>query len=153
MDQPVGGATPLGEGLWIGGYRCAYAASVLRAQGITRILKLYSDDPPWPADFTVCNAPIDDGQAVSATVLKRGTSFIHEGIAVGEQVLVVCGLGVSRSATFVLAYLLEQGYSLPTAWQLLRERHPIARPHPVLWASLLNHYALPYTLSDVAKWW
>lgn len=153
MEQPVGGATPLVDGLWIGGARTAYAAPALRAHGITHILKLYADEPLWPTDFTVCHAPFDDGQEVSAELLRLGTAFISEGIAAGEAVLVVCGLGISRSATLVLAYLIEQGYSLPDAWNLLRTRHPIARPHPRLWTSLLKHYALPYTLSDVAQWW
>ena len=45
-------------------------------------------------------------------MLQRGVSFICEQVDAGKQVLVVCGAGISRSLTFVLAYLLERGYEL-----------------------------------------
>ena len=56
-------------------------------------------------------------------------------VEAGRPVLVMCGAGISRSSTFVLAYLLERGYSLEDAWRLLSERHPAASPLPQMWRS------------------
>jgi protein-tyrosine phosphatase len=67
--------------------------------------------------------------------------------------LVACRYGVSRSSTFVLAYLVqEKGYDLPEAWHLLRSNHPLAYPARELWQSLLAHYRQPYTMADVEQW-
>jgi len=60
-------------------------------------------------------------------------------------------VGISRSATFVLADFLERDYTLADAWALLRERHPRAMPAWELWESLLTHYHLPQTWLDTLR--
>ncbi len=140
------------DGLYIASARAAYQAPALRKAGITRVLKLYENGPAWPPDFRLCDNPVEDGAWLPSVDLWRGTAFVQEGLAAGEKVLVVCAAGVSRSATFVLACLVERGYDLRQAWDLLREKHPQAWPALELWESLLRHYKLPYTMRDVVEW-
>ncbi len=141
------------NGVYVGGARAAYYAPELRQAEITHVLKLYFFEPTWPVDFVVCNNPLNDGEFVPRRQMMRGVTFIREARAADRQVLVVCGAGVSRSSTFVLAYLLECGYDLHDAWRLLRARHPEASPAQQMWASLLAHYELPYSMNDVVGWW
>lgn len=151
--QNIGEVHHVVDGVYIDGARAVYLVPELRRAGITSVLKLYFHAPEWPKDFVVCDNALEDGQFVSQEALQRGVAFISGQVDAGEQVLVVCGAGISRSSTFVLAYLLERGYELPDAWRLLRARHPPALPALQMWNSLLTHYNLPYTLEDVAKWW
>ncbi len=141
------------DGVYIGGARAAYHTHELRQAEITHVLKLYFFEPNWPVDFVVCNNPLNDGEFVPRQQMMRGVNFIRETRAADRQVLVVCGAGVSRSSTFVLAYLLECGYDLRDAWRLLRAHHPEACPAQQMWASLLAHYEPPYSMNDVVGWW
>jgi protein-tyrosine phosphatase len=54
--------------------------------------------------------------------------------------LVCCGAGMSRSPVFVAAFFHEEGMELDAAFELIRERRPIIRPHPRLVRSLESHY-------------
>jgi len=85
---------------------------------------------------------LDDREITEAETLQRGVSFVKQQVEAGRPVLVMCGAGISRSSTFVLAYLLERGYSLEDAWRLLSERHPAASPLPQMWRSLIDYYDL-----------
>ena len=123
----------------------------LRQAGITSV-KLYFYIPDWPDDFLVCDNPPKGGEFIPQAVLQRGVSFINEQVDAGQTVLVVCGAGISRSSTFVLAYLLERNYHPRDAWWLLHSRHIRAMPLPLMWQSLLTHYDLPYAVRDTYEW-
>ncbi len=142
-------------GLYISGARAAYYSDALRQAGITHVLTLYLDEAGsvrWPPDFTVLQNGIQDDALVPAAMLRRGIDFVHRAAEAGENVLICCWAGISRSSTFVLAYLVETGYDLPDAWQLLSSRHVDSWPAIELWQSLLDYYALPYTIEDVQAW-
>jgi len=150
IDPPsIGEVTP---SVFIGGAGLVQHCAWLRAAGITHILKLYFDEPEWPDDFTVLDLPMDDGVFIEADTLRQGVDFIHVAVGARRRVLVVCGLGISRSATFVLAYLLEQGYDLHEAFHLLHTARPQAWPMRRLWESLIVHYQAPYTLEEIERW-
>lgn len=140
------------EGIYISGARATMLGSKLREAEITRVLKLYDDIPFFPKDFTVFENVLEDGEPVPDGMLQRGADFVVEQVEAGHKVLVVCGAGISRSSTFVLAALLERGNDLRDAYTVLRENHPIAEPHPDMWKSLLAHYDVPYTFEDIWKW-
>lgn len=143
------------DGIFISGVRAAYYTDDLRRAGIRHVLALYQDEAGsvrWPADFTVLHNGIQDSMPVPAMYLRSGVDFVHRAAAAGENVLVCCWAGISRSSTFVLAYLIETGFDLPDAWYLLSSRHTDAWPAMELWQSLLEYYQLPYTLADVHNW-
>ena len=65
----------------------------------------------------------------------------------GKTVLVACGRGVSRAATFATAALKEaEGLSLLDAFREVNTVRREARPHPALWESLCTYYgeAVPW---------
>jgi hypothetical protein len=144
------------DGVYISGVRQAgMQIATLRDAGIVHILKLYPPQGTWPwtSDFTVCDNPVNDQYEISPLQLRFGLDFITDQVAASHKVLVCCEHGISRSATFVLAYLLERGYSLHDAWILLRERHNRASPDRALWETLLTHYNLNDTIEEVYEWY
>jgi protein-tyrosine phosphatase len=59
----------------------------------------------------------------------------------GHIVLIACGAGISRSATFAVAALKEEeGLSLLDAYRVVKSGHPGAMPHFALWESLCGYY-------------
>ena len=94
-----------------------------------------------------------DGALVPPGRMEAGVEFVRERRAAGENVLIACWEGMSRSSTFVMAYLIEAlDYDLRDAWDLLRARHSKASPAREMWQSLLTYYKLPYTIEDVRHW-
>jgi protein-tyrosine phosphatase len=137
------------NGVYISSYRATSHASALRRAGITHVLKLYTGDPMFPRDFDVFELTVPDGQFVPKVTLNRGVDFVLKQVDQANRVLVVCAAGISRSATFVLSYLLECGYDIHDAYDLLFSKHPEADPHPHLWQSLMVHHELPYSLEEL----
>lgn len=140
------------DSLYIGGAQLTNVSEKIKELGITSVLKLYESPPDWPAGFTVYNMPHPDGEPISDERMTRHIKFITDEIDAGRKVLVVCGAGISRSSTAVLAYLVSTGMSLPDAYRLLKSRHPIADPNPALWDSLLKYFKLRYTPMEVLEW-
>ncbi len=151
--ESVSGVNHIQNGVYIGSAQATFHIETLRKLGMTSVLKLYFHDSYWPDDFVVLDNALNDGEFITRDQLRRGVSFIHKQVAAGQKVLVICWAGISRSSTFILAYLLECGYDLRVAWDLLREKRPIVLPALPLWMSLLAHYEVPYSADDVACWW
>jgi len=95
------------DGLYIGGASAVTAVDQLRVDGIVHVLKLYDGAPEWPGDFEGCDNAIDDGVCVPKDVLDSGGGVVKSAVDAGRPALVVCGMGIRRSATFVLACLLQ----------------------------------------------
>ncbi|NDJ75163.1 MAG: hypothetical protein GYB65_02800, partial [Chloroflexi bacterium] len=103
------GVDEVEEGLYISGVRLRPALDKLREMDLTHVLALYrTEGIAWPDDFTVLHNPLDDGANFGGEILQRGVDFVSEHRAAGNNVLVVCWEGVSRSSTFVLAYLVRE---------------------------------------------
>lgn len=145
----IGQITP---SIYIGGVGAIEHIEWLSEQDITHVLKLYPDEPYWPENFTVHELPMDDGVHIPSSMMQEGVTFIEDAIRSNAKILVVCGLGISRSVTFVLAYLTSQGYDLRDAFDLVRMGRPQAWPAPQLWESLISFSNAPYTLRDVYTW-
>jgi protein-tyrosine phosphatase len=63
-------------------------------------------------------------------VLDEAIEFIRESISKKESVLVHCQLGVSRSASCVVGYLIShEKMTLDDALQLVKEKRPVANPN------------------------
>ena len=139
------------DGIYISGWRATMFVDELRAAGITTVLKLFPDPPYFPEDFNVFENALDDGALIPPAILEHGVAFITEQVDAGARVLVMCGAGISRSATFVLAALYERGHDIREAFALLRDHHPEAAPHPALWKSLIAYYDLDITLKEAIR--
>jgi protein-tyrosine phosphatase len=105
----------------------------LRRAGIAAVLSVRDDDPR-PVDhyrrlgFAFCQVPVPDFTTPSVEQLAACCAFIDEQRLAGHAVLVHCALGVQRSATICLAYLMREGRSQEIALELLRERRPCVGP-------------------------
>jgi dual specificity phosphatase 12 len=140
------------DGVHISGWRATLVQEQLRAAGIINVLKLYEGMPHFDLSFNVMDMPIEDGEPLIPELLKRGVAFIVSQVDAGKPILVMCGAGISRSATFVLAYMLERNHDLHDAYRLLHQQHPIVQPHPTLWRSLIEYYELKYTVQEAFDW-
>lgn len=56
-------------------------------------------------------------------------SFFQEQKKYGRNVMVHCSVGMSRSVSIVIGYLILNGMSFSTALTLLKRRRPIANPN------------------------
>jgi Dual specificity phosphatase, catalytic domain len=85
--------------------------------------------------------PVSDGEALPLNYIERGMRFVAQEKNAHKKIMIACGAGISRSATFCMAALKEQeGLSLVEAYRLIFQHHPIACPHPELIKSLAQYY-------------
>lgn len=140
------------EGLWLGHAGDACFRPFLTHTKVTKVCNCAADlDRPALDGIDVFHLKWwdseDQGKAEakgSFRRLRQASRFIHDSIEAGEVVLVHCVQGVSRSATVVVAYLMEyQQMSMEEAVSLVKERHPVALK-PFRFQEMLRafHYAL-----------
>ena len=141
------------DNLYISGIETIRQQKMVKDEGITAIVRLDSGNYgtyEWSTHFfKVLHEPFLDAEYIPDGVIPRITKFIHEQIENEGSVLVHCAMGISRSTTMVMAYLIEyEGMSLAEAFCTIREERTQAFPHPKLLVSLIDHYNLPFNLMD-----
>lgn len=88
-------------------------------------VKLFLDDTP--------HAPI-------SSHFDHVADKIHEHVHRGGRVMIHCLLGVSRSTTILLAYLMKhRGMSLKSAYDMVAARRTCVRPNPGFWRQLMDY--------------
>lgn len=140
------------DGIAIGGIRVTADRAALNPLGIGAVLQLYGPEaqpPRFPADIAALQLFVLDGTPIPADVLRQGVQFIREQRDAGRNILVACGSGRSRSVSFVAAYLHEQGMDLPEALRAIVRSRRDALPHPELLRSLVEHYGLEVSASEL----
>lgn len=80
------------------------------------------------AGFQYAHEPIGNSGTPDFLVLMRCCRFLDSQRELGNPVLVHCALGIGRSATVVLAYLMLDGHTLTDALDLLRKQRPAIDP-------------------------
>ncbi len=128
--------------LYIGRYRETQDYDLLVRAGISAMLQL-AEQVRQPGIETLYLA-VRDGETLAPATLRRGLDFVLLRQRQGQKVLVACGAGISRAATFTIAALKEaEGLSLAEAARIVRQAHPESMPHPRLWACLCAYYHEP----------
>jgi hypothetical protein len=92
--------------------------------------------------LTYLSIPIWDMEGVNITEhFEKVLGFIDDARATGGRVLVHCRAGISRSATFVLAYMLHSGYAptLRDALRMVMDHRPYVLPNPSFREQLLEY--------------
>lgn len=124
--------------VYLGGSDAA-APNVLKAHGITRVVRLYAGPPDAQApgvQYFVFPAQ-DSSDFDIRPVAVEAVQQILKARAAGEKILVHCHAGISRSATVVVLYLMiRYGVPLATALPALREIRPCVNPNPGFLACL-----------------
>jgi protein-tyrosine phosphatase len=134
--------------LYVGKYSETKEAWLLRSCQIGAMLQL--DEAVEQPGVVSLFLPIEDGEPLAPELLKRGLEFVQTQTSWGHNVLIACGAGVSRAATFAIAVLKEEEkLSLLDAVREVHARHPQALPHPELWKSLCLHYNENLTLMQM----
>ncbi|XP_066519926.1 dual specificity protein phosphatase 13A-like [Hoplias malabaricus] len=121
--------------IYIGNVGIAQNRSALRRLGITHILNAahskrgsVGDQSFYGSSFVYCGIPAEDSSHFDLDVYFRpAAEFIHRGLKSPDgKVLVHCIMGMSRSSSLVLAYLmLYQHLSLCSAVQRLIQKRAI----------------------------
>ena len=103
--------------------------------GITHVLNLFSQDQPF-ADRGIIyrNILLLDipEQSLTDGHLDEALAFIHQALHQdnnNNKVLVHCNAGVSRSATVIIAYLMQQAMTYDQALAVVRQNRPTAQPN------------------------
>ena len=120
------------ENLYLGDMMAASSKDLLQKYGITHILTVAKGHPPlFPHSFKYKVILVLDS---AATNLRRrfteGIGFIKEAMAKGSKVLVHCFAGVSRSATMVIAYIMqEHALSYHSAIKFVKGKRAFINPN------------------------
>ncbi|KAI4373967.1 hypothetical protein MLD38_012022 [Melastoma candidum] len=119
------------EGLFLGSFSDACVKDNLKSLNITHVLTVANLKPPYPGDFVY--KVIDVMDVSDARIMlhfEECIDFINNAKAAGGNILVHCFMGISRSVTVVVAYLMKQrGMRLPQALEHVKRRRPQAAPN------------------------
>ncbi|XP_067388098.1 protein phosphatase Slingshot homolog 3 isoform X2 [Emydura macquarii macquarii] len=129
MDRP----SKIFDHLYLGSEWNAANLEELQRNRISHILNVTREiDNFFPALFTYMNVRLYDEETSQLLPYWKETyHFISNVRAQNSRVLVHCKMGVSRSASTVIAYAMkEYGWTLEQAYRHVRERRPIVHPNP-----------------------
>ena len=118
--------------LYLGSEWNASNLEELRANGITRILNVTREiDNFFPADFQYKNIRVYDEEATDLLRFFEETyKFIKEAKDTDGKTLVHCKMGISRSATCTIAFIMkEYGKDLISALLHAKDRRSIVNPN------------------------
>jgi protein-tyrosine phosphatase len=117
---------------------------LLRQAGVGAILNVRHHDSIGAArdvfNMSYAHVPMRDFSTPSARQLAECRAFIDEQRQTRVPVLIHCALGIGRSATVALAYLMVEGASLDDALDLLKRRRTLIQPSAAQIAAAV-HYA------------
>ena len=121
----------ISDRLFLGNLQAAQNFEALKQNNITHILTVADTIRPFfPRDFTYKVILVRDKPDTNLLRhLPAAIQFIREGVRSGG-VLVHCVAGVSRSATCVIAYLMqEEEMSFPMAFAKASQKRPVIFPN------------------------
>lgn len=130
---------------------------VIAQCGITHILNISTEHHCTIDGMEYLNIQLaDDGKSKISNHFVDMVKFISSAKSVGGKILVHCNLGVSRSSTATLAYMMFSNHcSLLDAFKLLRMRRPISSPNKGFLYQLADfeYYLFGEHLTDAHELW
>ncbi|XP_026183943.1 protein phosphatase Slingshot homolog 2 isoform X2 [Mastacembelus armatus] len=129
MDSP----TEIFEHVYLGSEWNASNLEELQNSGVRYILNVTREiDNFFPGMFEYHNIRVYDEEATNLLEYWNDTyKFITKAKKAGAKCLVHCKMGVSRSASTVIAYAMkEYGWDLDTAFDYVKERRAVTKPNP-----------------------
>ncbi|CAJ1065801.1 protein phosphatase Slingshot homolog 2-like%2C partial [Xyrichtys novacula] len=129
MDSP----TEIFEHVYLGSEWNASNLEELQNSGVRYILNVTREiDNFFPGMFEYHNIRVYDEEATNLLEYWNETyKFISKARKAGAKCLVHCKMGVSRSASTVIAYAMkEYGWDLDTAFEYVKEKRTVTKPNP-----------------------
>ncbi|XP_048021400.1 protein phosphatase Slingshot homolog 2b isoform X2 [Megalobrama amblycephala] len=129
MDRP----TEIFEHVYLGSEWNASNLEELQNSGVQYILNVTREiDNFFPGLFEYHNIRVYDEEATDLLAYWNDTyKFISRAKKAGAKCLVHCKMGVSRSASTVIAYAMkEYGWDLEQAFEYVKERRAVTKPNP-----------------------
>jgi 4-amino-4-deoxy-L-arabinose transferase-like glycosyltransferase len=100
-------------------------------RGTQAVVNLCGQEDPYRVEHALWDPVLVEGRQPDLAWLERVTGFIAEQRGAGRQVYVHCQAGQNRSATAVIAFLMqEHGWESKEALVFVQARRPIAYPDP-----------------------
>jgi len=117
--------------IFIGNFEGARSLELCQKNNIGAVMNLSNKVLKNQSRMTYYAFPINDLPGAKIAELFNMTSNIIEGhLRAGENILVNCNLGVSRSTTVVLAYIIKKtGMTVDSALALCRRCRPCCNPN------------------------
>lgn len=118
--------------LFIGDIASAFNAGELEKLGITHIVTaILGVGPIFPDKFTYINIPLRDIPTENINAhFKKSNEFIKNAIDGGGKVFIHCICGVSRSATLLAAFLIQEyGMDFDGAINHLKNKREVVSPN------------------------
>lgn len=121
--------------LYIGGLYALYQTDLITAAGITHVLSAIDYDALLQEKFAHLKHfhvwAEDNPNENLLQHFDAANAYIDEGLKNGGGVFVHCAMGKSRSATFVIAYLMwRDGVTWERALEILCEARGVCDPNP-----------------------
>jgi dual specificity phosphatase 12 len=112
--------------VWVGSIHAAFNQEALHDRGITHVLNASGLPATFPRSFTYFGVDLRDKEEVNILgAIGAANIFIDAGVEKGG-VLVHCAGGRSRSAAFVVAYIMSTlGYTYDQAYDVLKAARPV----------------------------
>uniref|UniRef100_A0A452HK59 protein-serine/threonine phosphatase n=2 Tax=Gopherus agassizii TaxID=38772 RepID=A0A452HK59_9SAUR len=129
MDSP----TQIFDHVFLGSEWNASNLEDLQNKGVRYILNVTREiDNFFPGIFEYHNIRVYDEEATDLLAYWNDTyKFISKAKKNGSKCLVHCKMGVSRSASTVIAYAMkEYGWDLDRAYEHVKERRAVTKPNP-----------------------
>lgn len=132
--------------LYLGGASINLNPKIANYYGITHILNMASEQAPNMQLFASPNIrykhiPADDVLNYNIRYhFEEAFEIIDDARRTNGRILVHCAMGISRSATIVIAYIMSRyNMSLRTSYDYVRSKRPIISPN-ALFLKLLQDY-------------
>ncbi len=132
----MNGISKVTDTLYISGKPRQEDALFLHSKGVRAVLELTEEMDEHSCvmarNFKYLHIPAADEEEFDILPhLDTAVEFIYQNVREGSPVLVHCMMGVSRSATAILAYLIKYyGMYPPGAIAYLRTKRSIINPNP-----------------------
>lgn len=121
-------ATEVIPGLRVGAELSARGRRALVRQGVTHVVDLRTGArrmPHWPAGVALVGYPMAEYEAPDLSIVDQASAQAARLINDGAIVYIHCRAGVQRSPLVACAVLMQMGWGLSDAYQLIRSRRTL----------------------------
>lgn len=118
------------ENIYIGDKYDVINESFMRKNKISAVLNTAFELPRTPLAKDYLKLSMSDSRdELLYPNLVVAYSFLEKQQALGRNVIVHCSVGMSRSSSIVIGFLILKGMSFHSAYSLVKQQRPIIQPN------------------------